>query len=157
MDWIVFAVFLAASFCAASTGAMFGPGPWYDALEKPSWTPPNWLFPVAWTALYLASAYAAARVAMMPGAGLAMAFWAFQIAANTIWSPIFFGLRKLGAAMRALIVLWIAVVGTFVTFLLADPVAGLLIAPYVVWVSYAGALNWVIWKRNPGAEQLAAA
>lgn len=149
MEWLIFTVFVAASACAAATGAMFPPGDWYDRLDKPGWTPPNWLFPIAWTALYLASAYAASRVAMVPGAGLAMAFWAFQIAANTLWSPIFFGLRRLGAAMVALLALWIAVVGTAVTFMGIDRTAGLLILPYVVWVSYAGALNYSLMKRNP--------
>jgi tryptophan-rich sensory protein len=148
MDWTLFAIFFAACAAAASTGAMFQPGAWYDSLDKPRWTPPDWMFPVAWTLLYIAIAVAAARVAVVDGNAHAMAFWAMQIAFNTLWSPVFFGLRKLGAAVVVMAGLWLAVVGTFLTFLPLDQTAGLLIAPYVVWVSYAGALNIAIWLRE---------
>ncbi|MCL4104917.1 UNVERIFIED_CONTAM: hypothetical protein GTU68_018624 [Idotea baltica] len=140
---------MAACCAAAATGAMFQPGEWYRALSKPSWTPPNWLFPIAWTILYVLIAVAAARVAVFEGAALAMAFWAFQIACNTLWTPIFFGLRRLGPAMIAISALWIAVCGTLITFYRIDIVAGWMIAPYLVWVSYAAALNFSIWRRNP--------
>jgi tryptophan-rich sensory protein len=106
------------------------------------------LFPIAWTTLYIASAYAAARIAMQDGNALAMAFWAFQIACNTLWSPVFFGLKRLGVAMGVLVALWVGVLGTLVTFFALDQTAGLLIAPYLVWVSYAGALNFWIWRKN---------
>ncbi len=149
MDWSLFLIFLAACCAAGATGSLFPPGPWYfTELRKPSWTPPSWLFPVAWTALYLASAYGATRVAMLDGNGSAMAFWALQIALNTLWSPVFFGLRRLGTALVVLIFLWVAVLGTMTSFWAADWVAGLLLAPYLVWVSYASALNFWIWRHN---------
>jgi benzodiazapine receptor len=148
MDWFVFALFMAASFTAAATGSLFPPTDWYRELTKPWWTPPNWLFPIAWTLLYVGSAYAAARVAGYDDNGIAMGFWAFQIAANTLWSPVFFGLRKLGVAMIAIIVLWIAVAGTLFSFLAMDQLAGLLFVPYLIWVSYAAALNFSIWRTN---------
>ena len=91
MDWSVFILFFAACAAAAVTGSMFPPGAWYRDLRKPFFTPPNWLFPVAWTVLYIASAYAAARVALVAENGHAMGFWALQIALNTLWSPVFFG------------------------------------------------------------------
>ncbi|MFP4571151.1 TspO/MBR family protein, partial [Rhodosalinus sp.] len=53
MDWVIFAILLAACFGAGSTGGLFPPGPWYRTLNKPVWTPPDWLFPVAWTTLYI--------------------------------------------------------------------------------------------------------
>lgn len=59
MEWLTLAGFVAAVMAAASTGAAFPPGPWYDTLTKPGWTPPDWLFPVAWTALYAGMASAA--------------------------------------------------------------------------------------------------
>lgn len=151
MDWTLFALYFAACCAAAATGAMFPPGDWYDRLAKPAWTPPNWLFPLAWTALYLAIAYAAARVAPLEGAAHAMALWAVQIALNGLWTPVFFGLRRIGAGMVVLVCLWLAVVGTTIAFWRLDPVAGWLFAPYIVWTSYAGALNFDIWRRNPGA------
>lgn len=150
MDWSVFVLFLGACCAAAATGSMFPPGQWYRALSKPGWTPPDWLFPIAWTLLYLSSAFAAARVAMLDDNAHAMGFWALQIALNTLWTPVFFGLQRLGAGLVIIAALWVAVVGTMLSFLALDPLAGWLIAPYVVWVSYAGALNLSLWQRNRG-------
>lgn len=160
MDWITFTIFLAACGAAASTGAMFQPGEWYDRLEKPSWTPPNWLFPLAWTALYLMISYAAMRVVNAEASareiGMAIGLWGVQIAFNTLWSPIFFGLRRLGAAMAALVCLWLAVAATMVAFFSIDALAGWLFIPYLIWGSYAGALNWWIWRRNAVATPVEA-
>ncbi|MFZ9198416.1 MAG: tryptophan-rich sensory protein TspO [Paracoccaceae bacterium] len=149
MDWGLFLTFLAACGGAAATGAMFQPGAWYDALQKPSWTPPNWLFPVAWTTLYLLMSFSAMRVAQLPDAGQALAFWAMQIAFNTLWTPVFFGLRRMRAALVVMTFLWASVAATTVTFWQVDWLAGLMFLPYLVWVSVAGALNFSVWRLNP--------
>ncbi|WP_308916222.1 tryptophan-rich sensory protein TspO [Jannaschia sp. LMIT008] len=151
MDWTLFAIFFAACCGAAATGAMFPPGDWYRRLDKPSWTPPDWLFPVAWTALYLALAVTAARAAPLPGSAHAVAFWAMQIAFNALWTPVFFGLRRLGAALVVLVVLWLAVAGLLAALWPLDRIGFWLTVPYLVWVSYAGALNFDIWRRNRDA------
>ena len=148
MDWSLFAIFLVATGAAATTGAMFEPGDWYNALKKPSWTPPKWLFPVAWMVLYLAMSVAAARVAPLEGSAYAMAFFAMQIAFNTLWTPIFFGLKRMGAAMVVMGWLWIGVAGCLVTFWQLDTIAGLLFVPYLVWVTVAGGLNYSVWQLN---------
>ncbi len=83
MDWPLFLIFLAACAAAGSTGQMFPPGSWYEALRKPLWTPPNRLFPLAWTLLYIAIAVAATRVALREGNDAALSLWALQIALNT--------------------------------------------------------------------------
>ena len=90
----LFLTYLAACGAAAATGAMFQPGDRYRGLAKPRWTPPDWLFPVAWTVLYLSMSAAAARVAMLPNTGQALALWSVQIAFNTLWTPVFFGLKS---------------------------------------------------------------
>jgi tryptophan-rich sensory protein len=149
MDWGLFLTFLAACGGAAATGAMFQPRAWYDALQKPSWTPPNWLFPVAWTTLYLLMSLSAMRVAQLPDAGQALAFWAMQIAFNTLWTPVFFGLRRMRAALVVMVFLWVSVAATTVTFWQVDWLAGLMFLPYLVWVSVAGALNFSVWRLNP--------
>ena len=149
MDWTLFAIFLASCFAAGSTGALFEPGKWYESLAKPAWTPPNWLFPVAWSTLYLCIAAAAARVAPLEGSQYAMAFFALQIALNTLWTPVFFGLKRMGAGMAVLIALWIAVAATLGTFWSLDWIAGLLLVPYLAWVTVAGALNYSVWRMNP--------
>ena len=149
MDWSLFFTYLAACGAAAATGGLIQPGPWYDSLKKPSWTPPNWVFPVVWTTLYLFMAYAAMRVAGTPGSAQPLAFWALQIALNTLWTPIFFGVRRIKAAMVVMLCLWSAVAATTIAFFGADTVAGLLFLPYLLWVSIAGALNLSVMRLNP--------
>lgn len=154
MDIWVFLIFLLACFPAAATGAMFSPGDWYRGLTKPVWTPPDWLFPVAWTTLYLCMALAAERVARLSGSnsgvGIALGFWALQIGLNTLWTPVFFGLRRMRAGLVVLVLLWLAVAATLVAFWRIDWVAGLLFLPYLAWVSVAGALNYTVLRLNPG-------
>lgn len=152
MDWTVFLLFFLASSGAAATGSMFPPGEWYDRLSKPSWTPPNWLFPVAWTLLYIASSVAAARVAVLEGSAHAMGFWAIQIAFNTLWSPVFFGLKRMRASLIVMGMLWLSVLGMLVSFFLLDALAGALILPYMAWVTVAGALNFSVYARNPETQ-----
>jgi translocator protein len=149
MDYTLFFTYLVACGAAAATGAMFQPGDWYRSLNKPSWTPPDWLFPVAWTTLYLCMSLSAMRVAQLPGTGLALALWSAQIAFNTLWTPVFFGLRRMGAGLVVLVGLWLAVAATTLAFWSHDWVAGLLFVPYLIWVSVAGALNYSVWRLNP--------
>ncbi len=79
-DWALIGLFLGASLAAGLTGWMFKPGDWYESLTKPDWRPKNWMFPVAWTTIYVLSSLAATRVAGQPGNAFPMAFWALQIA-----------------------------------------------------------------------------
>ena len=153
MDPLLFTVFLASCIAAGMTGGLFPPGAWYDSLEKPAWTPPNWLFPVAWTTLYLLIAASAARVAGQDGSALAMAFFALQIALNTLWTPVFFGLRRMRGGMIVLVCLWLAVAAMLLTFWQIDRLAGLLLLPYLAWVTVAGALNWSVWQLNKARER----
>jgi tryptophan-rich sensory protein len=153
MDWSLFATYLIACGAAAMTGALFPTGPWYEALKKPSWTPPNWLFPVAWTTLYLLMSAAAARAATVEGASLGLALWSVQIAFNTLWTPVFFGLKRMRLSLVPMAGLWLSVVATCLTFFTLDLWAGLMFLPYVAWVSVAAALNLALVRLNPGAAQ----
>lgn len=150
MDWPLFFIFLAACGAAAATGAMFNPDVWYRDLKKPVWTPPDWLFPVAWTTLYVCMAYSAMRVALLPDNAHAMAFWALQIALNTLWTPVFFGLHRIRSGMVVMVFLWLAVAATTFAFFQMDTVAGVVIFPYLIWVTIAGALNFSVMRLNPG-------
>ncbi|MEL6583018.1 MAG: TspO/MBR family protein [Pseudomonadota bacterium] len=151
IDWLVLAGFGVAAMAAAATGAMFPPGDWYRALNKPPWTPPDWAFPVVWMVLYIAMIVAAWRVALSGSAlvPLGIAIWSAQMVLNSLWSPVFFGLQKIGAGLAVLVLLWLAVALTMVTFATIDPLSGLLFAPYLLWVSIAGALNLSVLRRNP--------
>ncbi|MEJ6403373.1 tryptophan-rich sensory protein TspO [Yoonia sp. 2307UL14-13] len=154
MDIWLFLMFLTACFGAGATGAAFPPGEWYEKLNKPSWVPPNWLFPVAWTTIYLLMSFAGARVAVLEGSAYAMAFWAMQIAFNALWTPVFFGLRRLKGALPVMAVLWLSVLGCTVTHWQLDMWAGLAFVPYLVWVTVAGALNVAMVRLNPDVEAL---
>lgn len=156
MDWILFLIFFAAAMAAGTTGAVFEPGEWYKQLSKPWWTPPGWAFPLAWTVLYISMAVAAARVAPLEGSAYAMAFWALQIAFNTLWTPIFFGLRRMRFAMGVMVGLWVAVAGTMLLMWPLDRIAALLFAPYLLWVSVAGMLNFTVMRMNPEEKGLRA-
>lgn len=149
MDWLLFLIFLAGCGAAATTGAIFEPGDWYEGLEKPSWTPPKWLFPVAWTTLYLFMSFAATRVALLDGNAYAMALYATQLALNTLWTPVFFGKRDMKGGMIVIGFLWLAVAATMIAFFRLDWLAGALFVPYLAWVTVASALNWSVWQRNP--------
>lgn len=149
MDWSLFLTFLAACGAAAATGVMIQPGAWYDTLEKPDWTPKPWVFPVVWTTLYVLMALAAVRVAGAGGGAQPLAFWALQIALNTLWTPIFFGVHRIRAALVVIVCLWLAVAATTWTFLWVDFWAGVMFVPYLVWVSIAGMLNLRIIQMNP--------
>lgn len=149
MIWICFLLFLGACFAAGATGGLFPPGRWYEGLNKPSWTPPNWLFPVAWTTLYVCMAVAGARAAVADNNGLAMALWSLQIALNTLWTPVFFGLRRIRQGLVVLALLWTSVAAALLALWQVDFIAGLLFVPYLAWVTIAAALNLAVVRLNP--------
>lgn len=151
-SWLLLAVLLAATASAAGGGVMFRPGNWYRSLAKPAWTPPDKLFPVAWTVLYLIMAIAAWRVALAggPHAQLALALWAWQLVLNALWSPVFFGQHRIRAGAVTLALLLVAVAATLIAFARVEPVAGLLLLPYLLWIGYAAALNLAILRLNGG-------
>jgi len=133
---------------------------WYPGLRKPVYNPPNWIFPPAWTALYVAMGYSShlvARVAMETlsepkhlVARAALGVYAAQLGVNLLWTPLFFGQRNPRAAL-----LNIGVLGGLVTamtwlFSRVDETAGWLCVPYIAWVGFATYLNYSIVKLNPG-------
>ncbi len=141
-------VFFAVTAAAAAFGAVFQPGAWYQALEKPPWTPPNWLFGPVWTVLYIIIAIAGWLIWREQGFSIVVAVWAVQLVLNGAWSWIMFGQHQIGWALADIILLEIAII---LFAILAWPVsatASLLFVPYLAWVSYAGALNFAIWRLN---------
>ncbi|ATV18172.1 sensory protein TspO [Pseudomonas avellanae] len=145
---MTFFIFLLACAAAAATGIIFKPGAWYESLQKPAFTPPNWAFPVAWTTIYLLLAWAGYRLTLLPGSQTVLALWAAQIALNTLWTPVFFGANRIAAAMVILALLWIVVATMIVMALQLDIITGLILFPYLVWLSVAAALNFSILRHN---------
>ncbi|MEJ6396482.1 tryptophan-rich sensory protein TspO [Yoonia sp. 208BN28-4] len=154
MDIILFLIFFAATCGAAATGMLFPTGEWYKSLNKPDWVPPDWVFPVAWTSIYLLISFAGARVAGLEGSAYAMAFWGMQIAFNALWTPVFFGLRALRKSLPVMACLWVAVLGCTITHFQLDLWAGLAFVPYLIWVTVAAALNLSVARLNPDQEPL---
>ena len=145
---MTFYIFLLACGAAAATGIIFKPGAWYEALQKPTFTPPNWAFPVAWTTIYLLLAWAGYRLTVLPGSETVLALWAAQIALNTLWTPVFFGAHRIFTAMVILALLWIVVATMIVMAMRLDIVTGLILFPYLLWLSVAAALNLSILRNN---------
>jgi translocator protein len=139
-------------FGAATLGAFFSPGEWYAALAKPSWNPPSWLFGPVWSALYTMMAVAAWLVWKRGGFAAQrrpLALFLTQLALNAAWSPLFFGLQWPGVAFAEILLLWLAIFATLVSFLRVSKFAGWLLAPYLAWVSFAAVLNFTLWQMNP--------
>ena len=148
MFWLDFLVFLFACMAAGLTGSLFPPGEWYSELNKPVWTPPNWVFPVAWPILYLLMSYSGATLANLESAGSALALWALQISLNTLWTPVFFGLKNLKLGLIIILLLLVSVAICTYVFWLYAWIAGLLFLPYLSWVVFAAALNAAVFKLN---------
>ena len=142
---------LVLCFATAGIGAMFPPGQWYEGLMKPAWNPPNWIFGPVWTVLYAMMAIAAWLVWKRHGfsaAAFPLAIFIVQLVLNAGWSWLFFGLHRPDVAFFEIIILWIAILATMVLFWRLDRLAGVLLAPYLAWVSFAAVLNFTLWQLN---------
>jgi tryptophan-rich sensory protein len=151
MDILPLLGFLGACFVAASTGAIFKPGAWYEGLAKPPWRPPNWLFGPAWAVLYTLIAVSAWLVWQEVGFGAALVVWSVHLVINAGWSWVFFGLRRPDLAFGWILLLWASIAATIAAFAPVSALAAALLAPYLAWVSFAAVLNLSIWRRNPRA------
>ena len=147
-----FIVFFVLTATAASLGAIFTPGPWYAALAKPALTPPNWVFPLVWTVLYVMIALAGwllwrGRERDRLG-HVAVTIWGLQLGLNAAWSWLFFGLHLIGIALTEIFLLLAAVLATIVLARRTSPTAGWLLVPYLAWAGFAAWLNYAIWRLN---------
>lgn len=136
---------------AAMTGARFRPDGWYRALRKPRWTPPDLAFPIAWGILYLLMAIAAWRVYMTEDAPLrnaSLAVYGAQLLANAAWSWLFFGRKRIAAALADIVLLLGLITLTIGLFAQVNTLAAWLMVPYWLWVALALALNASIWRLN---------
>lgn len=142
-------VFAALVVLAAATGALFRPGPWYETLRKPSWTPPKRVFPVMWMSLYALIALAGWLVWRDAGWSLPMALWGLQLVLNAAWSWLFFGLHRMHAALANIALLIATLIAFIVTAPAISPAAAWLFVPYLGWVTLAATLNLRVLQLNP--------
>jgi tryptophan-rich sensory protein len=121
---------------------------WYQYLAKPSWTPPNFAFPIAWTILYALMGIAAGLVSQRPQSAGPIGLFLVQLGLNALWTPVFFGLRAPAPGFAVIVLLLIAVLATLIAFGRRSRAAGWLMVPYLAWVAYASTLNLGIWVLN---------
>jgi benzodiazapine receptor len=152
-DLLALGVFLVVCFAVSALGGAVtasSVGSWYQTLAKPSFNPPDWLFAPVWTLLYVMMAVAGWLVWRRggPARRAALALFILQLALNLGWSLIFFGAQAIGAALVEIGVLWLAILATLIAFYRIDRRAGLLLAPYLAWVSFATLLTASLWMLN---------
>lgn len=151
VTWLGLAGWLAVTFVAAYVGTRFEAGAWYDALEKPAWTPPASVFGPLRTTLYVLMAIAAWLVWRrfgFAGARAALVVYLVQLVLNTGWSWLFFGEHDIAMAFTEIVALLVLIVITVVMFWRRDLIAGLLLLPYLGWVAFATALNFRLYELN---------
>ncbi len=126
---------------------------WYATLTKPSFNPPSWIFAPVWTTLFVLIGIS---LYMVWNKGLqdkkvkiSLFIFSVQLVLNVLWSFLFFGLHSPFYAFLEIIILWAAIVLTIVNFFKVSRTAGLLLLPYIFWVSFAAILNFSIWRLNP--------
>ena len=145
---------LIVSFAASAIGAVASiqARSFYSQLAQPAWAPPPFLFGPVWTVLYAMMAIAAWLVWRSGGLHtnrIALSLFMAQLALNALWSWLFFAWQQGALAFVDIVLLWVLIVVTLVSFWRVRPLAGALLIPYLLWVSFASALNYSLWQLNP--------
>jgi len=144
---------LLAAFAAGAVGAVASvdAASFYAQLSQPSWAPPAWVFGPVWSTLYALMGVAAWLVWRSPGShGMALGLFVAQLAANALWSWLFFAWHRGALASVEVVVLLGLIAATIAAFRRASRAAAMLLVPYLLWVSFASVLTWTVWRRNPG-------
>jgi len=154
MRFLALLGWLSLSFATAAIGAFASANAptFYAELVQPTWAPPAWLFGPVWTALFAAMGVAAFLVWTRrdrAGARGALGLFVVQLVANGLWSWLFFAWREGLWSFVDIVVLWLLIVATVVTFWRVHRAAGVLLLPYLAWVTFAAVLNFVLWRTNP--------
>ncbi|SEQ66496.1 TspO and MBR related proteins [Solimonas aquatica] len=151
-----FLAWLALCVASSSLGAIasINARSFYASLIRPDWAPPGWVFGPVWSALFLAMAVAAWLVWRVPqdspARSRALRWFVIQLAANALWSWLFFAWHLGGAAFVEVLLLWLLIASTLLAFWRVQRLAALLLLPYLLWVSFAAVLNYTVWQLNPG-------
>ena len=155
-DTVKIIVSIIACQCSGLIGSIFTTAAiptWYASLQKPPFTPPNWLFAPAWITLYLLMGISAFFI-WRRGLGnrqarTALIIFLIQLILNALWSIAFFGLESPLYGVIVIVALWIAILFTILKFWKISSVAAILLLPYILWVSFAAVLNISIFILNP--------
>ena len=148
-DWLLLVGFLIIVVGVSSAiGILNVPGEWYQSLNKPPFTPPNWLFGPVWTTLYILIAIAGWRTFRGGANTVPMRFWYAQMVLNWLWSPIWFGLHWTWPAFVVIVLIFASILGFILTSWQRDRVSALLFVPYALWVGFASVLNFAVAVLN---------
>lgn len=154
-DKLVYKILLCSLAClllGSLSGLATGPAVkgWYAEIAKPSWNPPNWIFGPVWSLLYLmmGSAFALVWHQSSKAGNRAMLFFGIQFALNLLWSFLFFGLARMDLALIEILLLWIMIFFTIISFYRIKTLAAYLLIPYLAWVSFASVLNFTLYNLN---------
>ena len=144
---------LAVSLAAAAIGGVpsIQASSFYTHLVRPGWAPPPSVFGPVWTFLYVLmgiAAWLAWRVGGFRAAKSALTLFLLQLAFNALWSWLFFGWHRGALAFAEILMLWALILSTLIAFWRVRPWAGVLLVPYLLWVSFACMLNYSIWRLN---------
>jgi tryptophan-rich sensory protein len=145
---------LIVSFAASAVGAIASiqAASFYSQLTQPVWAPPAWLFGPVWTLLYALMAIAAWLVWRCGGIrqnATSLSFFCGQLVLNALWTWVFFAWLLGALALLNILILWCLILTTIILFWRVRPVAGALLIPYLLWVTFASALNYSVWQLNP--------
>ena len=148
LGWLLltFAAAAIGAFASANASAFYG------ELTRPFWAPPGWLFGPVWTSLYAlmgVSAFLVWRARGFSGARSALVLFIAQLAANALWSWLFFVWHQGGLAFAEVLFLWCLIIATVVSFWRISILAAVLLMPYLAWVTFASALTFTVWRLNP--------
>jgi tryptophan-rich sensory protein len=148
------ALWILVSFVAAALGglASANAGGFYGELARPAWAPPPWLFGPVWTVLYIlmgTAAWLVWRKVGLRSKNPALKLFLVQLALNALWTWLFFVWRLGALALGEIVVLWLLLLGTVLSFRKVSPVAAWLLVPYLLWVGFATALTYALWRGNP--------
>lgn len=154
-NWIKAVIAISIPLMVGGVSGYFtvaGVGSWYTQINRPTWNPPNWLFGPVWTTLYIMMGIALYLVwksrLNTPLKSNAILFWSIQMTLNFFWSFIFFNQHLIGFAFVEMVMMWLAILVTIFAFSKINKYAAWLMVPYIAWVSFAGILNFTIWKLN---------
>ena len=154
-DLSLLALFVIACIVVGGVSGFFTAGEvdaWYSSLIKPVWNPPNWVFGPVWTILYALMGVAAFLVYregfQRREVKIALGIFSVQLALNFFWSILFFSYKNLFASFVEIIILWVAILATIISFYRVSRPAALIMLPYLLWVSFASILNYSIWILN---------
>lgn len=150
-----FVAWLALCMATGAVGALASVNArtFYANLVRPAWAPPGWVFGPVWSTLFLSMAIAAWLVWRAPGQNnarsLALTLFIIQLVTNALWSWLFFAWHLGGVALAEVLLLWLLIAATAFAFWRVTKVAALLLLPYLAWVTFASALNYMLWRLNP--------